>query len=109
MTFDALLVVSLAALGFTQLVRASPLGRLDYKPWSCRTCLSGWGAIFAGALGLGAVQGAALDTAAAASWALLALAGTGGAALGFALFDLASHTVVPPTDLPEPPIEGGGP
>lgn len=33
--------------GFALIIRTSPLGAIDKKPFACRTCLSGWGAIAA--------------------------------------------------------------
>jgi hypothetical protein len=42
------LVHALAGLGLAFLVRASPLARVPVKPFTCRTCLSGWGAIIYG-------------------------------------------------------------
>jgi hypothetical protein len=40
-----LCMAALFALGFEALVRASPLGKIRMKPFNCRTCLAGWGAI----------------------------------------------------------------
>lgn len=73
-----LFTVVLASAGFALLVQASPLGKVRSKPFSCQTCLSGWGAIVAGAL-LTYCPDAPL-----AAVAVLALAGTGGAHALFA-------------------------
>lgn len=43
MTLFALAAYPLGGAGFALLVAASPLGQLPYKPFACRTCLSGWG------------------------------------------------------------------
>lgn len=45
---EELVIRALAGVGFAFLVQISPLGRLPVKPFSCRTCLSGWGAIVYG-------------------------------------------------------------
>lgn len=45
---DQLLTVVLAALfavGFRALLLSTPLRKLNYKPFSCDTCLVGWGSI----------------------------------------------------------------
>jgi len=39
-----------AGVGFAVIIQTSPLGRIPYKPFSCRTCCSGWGAILASGL-----------------------------------------------------------
>lgn len=39
------LISGAAGTGFAVLMQASPFGRIPRKPFSCRTCLSGWGSI----------------------------------------------------------------
>lgn len=82
-------VLALAAAGFALLVRASPLGRIPAKPFSCVVCLSGWGAILA----------SGIDNPPIRAWLVASLVGTGGGVLLLALLDAlrARAEVVPPT------------
>jgi len=86
-----LVIAALAALGgvgFAVLVQASPLGLLPFKPFACRTCLSGWGSIATCAVLLLAQHpdgGGVIATL--CLWATLSFAGTGGAHLLMGIAD----------------------
>ena len=79
------ITAGLAGIGLAFLVRASPAGRWRFKPFSCRTCLSGWGALFATYVLTPAFAPADAHLAYTVA---LGLAGTGLAAFGFAALDL---------------------
>ena len=70
---DLALVAGLGGVGFARLLQASPMGAWRVKPFSCMTCLSGWGAIL--------TAGAVLWGYGPAEWLAASLAGTGAAAL----------------------------
>jgi hypothetical protein len=78
--FLASIINVLFALGFMALVRTSSAGKWPGKPWQCRTCLSGWGAI-AGAFLLARFTGKRVEPwGVDPLWVLwYALTGTGGA------------------------------
>ncbi len=106
MSLATLAEVSLGAVGFVQLVRASPLTRIRRKPFSCDTCLSGWGAILVAGVVL---TPRTIDDL--ALWLALSLVGTGGAALGMGalavLRSLTAHfSAAPsfPAGIDAPPV-----
>ena len=120
MSPEGLMGAALAGVGFAWLVRASPLGGLRFKPFTCRTCLSGWGALAFGVLRScadPADPGPVVSVLVryGAELGILLLAGTGGAALLFAAMDALGTIGTAPTpnaegvaDLPPPPPLAGG-
>lgn len=93
------LISGAAGTGFALLVIASPLGRLKFKPFSCKTCLSGWGAIGASGVLLHLLH-PHVNTE-IGMWVVLSLAGTGVAHLF--LRDTSSTPVPSEVLPPEPP------
>jgi hypothetical protein len=92
------LLAAFAGVGFAVLVQASPLGSIPYKPFACRTCLSGWGGIFASGWLL-EVAGT-MEFATLATWALASFAATGLAHLVLGWAD--GSTAATPSFLPPP-------
>lgn len=93
------------AAGFVLLVRASPLGRLPFKPFSCDVCLSGWASLSWGytqTLAHGALR---LDV-----WAAQFFGGMAAAQLLLGVLAFLRTAATPPAppplpaDLPPPPL-----
>lgn len=106
---DIVLITVLAAfagVGVAALNSASPSGLWLFKPFSCRTCMSGWGAIGAAGIllamqglpGLQPTQAAFLAPTLLPDlilWAVLAFAGTGGAHLILGLAEGSADPIMP--------------
>jgi len=96
------LLTALAGVGFALIVQTSPLGRIPKKPFSCRVCASGWGAILASALLL--APGGLFtswpwqDMTPYMTWALVSFAGIG---LAHLVFGLAADRDAAPPQLPD--------
>lgn len=99
------LLAALAGVGFSLIVETSPLGRIPHKPFACRVCRSGWGAILASAslLAPGGLFTAWPwhDPTAYMTWALVSFAGIGLAHLVFGLADRGTTSAPPLPDFDE--------
>jgi hypothetical protein len=110
MTLVDLAIVSIlagfAGVGVSAINSASPSGLWAFKPFSCRTCMSGWGAIlssgvllgWAGVPGLKLTQQAFLEPTLPMDmliWCFVSFAGTGIAHLVLGLAE-PGETPLPP-------------
>jgi len=97
-------LAGIAGAGFALIIQTSPLGRLTFKPFSCRTCCSGWGSIGFLLLAFGEPLRHAADVgtfvALCVSWAALSFVGIGVAHLLLGLSDGGSSTAMPDFDAP---------
>jgi len=94
------LALSLSSTGFWALVVASPLGKIPHKPFSCDTCLCGWGSIF-GASAWIVHDGLAMGVV---PLILTTFAATGLSRVTVALIEYLKAKTRPALDLPPPPV-----